>query len=177
MLDEKWVFSAFEHALRFLLKFDEYLLEHNVHERSIVHRLAMYLQLFFCSYHVDVEYNRKAFSTGKTDVKKTTGEKRRVYPDIIVHKRGKDKNLLAVELKKSSSRSYSRDIEKLEEYLSDSDLGYQFAVFVELNLNGRGRISQIKPSGKFPGRLKIYQVFRSNNGWEYKEVSNRANLK
>lgn len=43
-----------------LYEWDYHLLENNVSERSIAHKLGCYLQLLFNDYDVDCEYNRNA---------------------------------------------------------------------------------------------------------------------
>lgn len=92
-------------AIRHLLVNDDHLFQHDVHERSITHRLACYLQEEFREWHVDCEYNRDCES--KDDIKRDSNDKKRgrkIYPDIIVHKRGETQNLLAIEAKKRKTR-------------------------------------------------------------------------
>ena len=45
-------------SLRELLQDDASLLQYDVSERAITHKLAEYLQYRFGDYHVDCEYNR-----------------------------------------------------------------------------------------------------------------------
>ena len=53
----------------------------------------------------------------------------RVYPDVIVHHRGKPENLLVIEVKKSTSnRSDDADLAKLQALRQQ--LGYQYALFL-----------------------------------------------
>jgi hypothetical protein len=65
---------------------------------------------------------------------KASEEGSRVYPDIIVHRRGTDDNLLVIEMKKSTN-SIPRhcDLEKLKEYRNQ--LGYNYALFVEFRIS------------------------------------------
>lgn len=53
-------------AIQMLLRHDSFLLDKNVNERSITHKLAECLQREFCEWHVDCEYNR----IGKTRIRK-----------------------------------------------------------------------------------------------------------
>jgi hypothetical protein len=141
---------------------DNYLLKHDVSERSIAHRLALYLESTFGKeYHVDCEYNR--------DIEHESGSKKililkdiwrechrsignnediiedadiliekSVIPDIIIHKRGKnDKNLVAIEIKKSSSRvNENYDFEKLKAYTSrGNNLHYKYGIFIKFYVN------------------------------------------
>jgi predicted PhzF superfamily epimerase YddE/YHI9 len=85
-----------ERAIRTLLKNDLFLLINDLDELTISHKLAEYLQQEFPDWHVDVEYNRD-----KEQLKRLEGELFR--PDIIVHIRDTNNNLLAVEVKKSNN--------------------------------------------------------------------------
>src|SRR5579859_6498883 len=85
---------------------DLYLIEKDANERSISHRLAVHLDKCFRNWHVDCEYNRSGDlpktlvrrvreKANPDDVHATT-----VFPDIVVHRRGKKRNLLVLEMKK-----------------------------------------------------------------------------
>jgi hypothetical protein len=129
-----------EHVISSLKQFiarDRYLLEVNANERSLTHRIGMYLQAQFEHYDVDCEFNRdghdpKELYIGTEDTDVFDDNAMTVYPDIIIHRRGSnDDNLLVIEFKKSSSRIGSgKDITKLRAY--KTDLHYRYALFVEL---------------------------------------------
>ena len=111
---------------------DKYLLEFDVNERTITHSLAVHLMKRFRSWDVDCEYNRdegvvKSLSLPKVDVSWTDIEAKTVYPDIIIHKRGKGPNLLVVEMKKEG-RSPEFDKKKLRAY--KDQVGYEYACFI-----------------------------------------------
>lgn len=144
-------------AIEMLRVNDNYLLKNDINERSITHKLSMYLdQTFGNMYDVDCEFNR--------DVNNITGSKKiiyyereledgwnsfsqssmneqdrvekSVYPDIIIHKRGKNvANLMAVEVKKSTSRvNEEYDFLKLKCYTRLDDynsLNYKYGVFIK----------------------------------------------
>jgi hypothetical protein len=123
-------------ALIDLLEKDSYLLKVDVNERSIVHKFALHLQQQLPNLHVDCEYNRdgvepKHIEHFYLDPDAEDTEAKTVYPDVIAHTRGTNKNYLVIELKKSTN-SVSRkvDIAKLRGY--KGDLGYDFALFLEL---------------------------------------------
>ncbi len=108
-------------ALETLHAKDQYLLDQDVHERTIAHRFAIYLENEFPGWHVDCEYNRMGGDPKRIAARlKACAQKHHpsdqpcdcdscqadpdilVYPDIIVHRRGScDQNLLVIELKKS----------------------------------------------------------------------------
>lgn len=100
-----------------------YLLEENLNERTISHQFAMHLQRAFKDYNVDCEYNRaegrpKQLRIPQENVSWEDTEAKTVFPDIIVHRRGRDTNILVVEMKKSG-RNVNFDEEKLRAYCTD----------------------------------------------------------
>jgi len=142
-------------ALSMLLKNDAFLLEHDVNERSISHKLAEYLQQLFPDYDVDCEYNRKSL-----EVKKLVGiaECRNsptdnVSPDIIVHHRNSADNVLVIEVKTPKSESAEQqDKKKLELFTKDdkasSDYHYSLGVFIKFSKNGIDLIEWYKDGQK-----------------------------
>jgi hypothetical protein len=132
-------------ALDELLIKDNDIIEIDINERTISHRLAIYLECHFPEWNVDVEYNRnhediKIIEDGKKlkkilniDPNDTNGTT--VYPDIIVHKRKTNENLLVIEMKKSTSGDDgSFDKIKLEGF--KKELKYDFAVFLKIYIKG-----------------------------------------
>lgn len=92
----------------------------------------MYLCLAFPDFDVDVEYNRHGVDPKRLpDLEACGGDgDRLVYPDLIVHRRGDDgRNLLAVELKKSSNPTpRDCDLAKLRGLIED--YGYSYCALV-----------------------------------------------
>ncbi|MBF4696052.1 hypothetical protein [Fusibacter ferrireducens] len=131
-------------AIEMLRVNDNYLLKNDVNERSITHKLAMYLeQTLGKEYDVDCEYNRNVDdpSNRKTIdlLLESDGNSRTqsVYPDIIVHKRGQtDSNLLIIEVKKSTNRDNGEfDLRKLECYTNTNSISsfcYTYGAFIKL---------------------------------------------
>lgn len=126
---------------------DGLLLEHQASERALCHRLALYLEqeLLPADYprSVDCEYNRIGTPGAEDRVKRfrrtcqgydDEQEHRRggVFPDIIVHERGEQRNnSLVVEAKLASAMSEEGlrvDLCKLHTYVTDLD--YHHAAFV-----------------------------------------------
>ncbi len=132
-----------------LLKRDAYLLRRDVNERSITHKLASYLQAHFPHWNVDCEYNRnhdqvKQLRFPKGECRPDDTNAKTVFPDIIVHQRGSDENLLVIEVKKSTNRDdASYDCEKLNAF--QNELGYTYAAFIMLRTgNDRPGVEAIK---------------------------------
>lgn len=125
-----------DEALKELVKQDAYLLKNNVNERSISHCLAVYMKAQFRGWDVDCEYNRNHYDPKRLDLKRRKAsdddlDAVTVFPDIIVHHRGTDDNLLVVEVKKSTSGETEHyDIEKLKAF--KTQIHYTHAAFVRL---------------------------------------------
>jgi hypothetical protein len=129
-----------ETALAMVVDRDFELLEDGPSERSVAHRLAVYLEHEFPGWHVDCEFNRQG-EEGKRGTKRVSASpllpeswkgtgKADVSPDIVVHRRRRQQNLLAMEVKSVTSDGLDRDREKLRKYLTDPHLKYAFAVLV-----------------------------------------------
>lgn len=121
-------------ALRTALNFAEKernLLEANVNERSLTHKLAEYLQTVFPGWSVDCEYNRLGQMVKRLPPPERSNsddtEERTIFPDIIVHKRGTNQNLLVVEAKKTTNR-LTGDKEKLCGLTAYGDYAYELGL-------------------------------------------------
>ena len=135
-----------------LYKRDSILLQKklNVTERAITHRMGIYLQQILTDeYDVDCEYNRmgqkmfgevkytdndyfvKTVCLSQGSVPDADDNGSRVFPDIIVHKRGTANNHIIIEVKvdwKSSKAEH--DILKLKAY--KAELKYEVAFYIQL---------------------------------------------
>lgn len=128
------VAAAVSAAVAELFERDAFLFQVDANERSTTHRFALHLARRFPDWDVDCEYNRDGFEPkmlhgpgGGEDPNETNGS--RVYPDIIVHHRGKPENLLVIEVKKSTSnRPDATDLAKLRALRQQ--LGYKCALFL-----------------------------------------------
>ena len=115
-----------------LFKNDAFLLENGAHERSIAHKLAEYLQQKFSGWHVDCEYNLHGVNTKMLPRECNNEHKEYVYPDVIVHHRGYDSNLLVIEIKPRKSKKVDEcDNAKLVAFTrQDGDYKYQLGLFI-----------------------------------------------
>lgn len=155
-MDDIVIIKKCHEAIDLLIERDSWLLENDLSEQSITHKLAEYLQFLFWPYNVDCEYNGDVRSTNQkkyiqvlkarlnhVSLLKEAEEAepeiehtiRAVFPDIIVHRRGThDQNLCIIEVKKStSSVSSDYDVIKLEAYTSpanENNLAYQLGIFI-----------------------------------------------
>lgn len=126
-------------AVRSLLISDLHLLQVNASERSISHRLALHLATQFEGMDVDCEYNRNGHEIKRLQLPQSCAptsedEGNPVYPDIVVHRRSSDENILVIEIKKStSSVSDKCDLDKLSAFREE--LGYKTALFLRFKCN------------------------------------------
>lgn len=131
-------------AIENLFENDEHLLRVDVAERAITHRLATYLEQYFEDWDVDCEYNRDGFEIKHIpDGSGDDGEHgSKVFPDVIVHQRGSNHNLLVIEVKKDTNKEPdSKDLGKLHGFKYDLD--YHFAAFVRLRV-GEGPLGVVR---------------------------------
>jgi len=113
-------------AISKLFAEDTALFTRDVAERAIAHRLAIHLSLLVPEWHVDCEYNRDGHKPKRLKVR---GRRKDVHPDLVVHRRGTQDNLLVLELKKTTGdKDSSYDLEKLDAFVEE--LGYRHALFL-----------------------------------------------
>jgi len=145
---EDVIVDLLNNAIKKLQEKDSKLLDKkfNINERTVTHRLAMYIAEEFPNFDVDCEYNRMALGK-KEYIKKSINnlkqvEKRikiddvraiTVFPDIIVHNREyKEENLIVIEVKMEwKQNNLDFDYAKLNCY--KNELGYKFAVHLILD--------------------------------------------
>lgn len=132
-------------AIKQLLIEDRYLLDHDANERSLSHRLAGHLTPRFRDWQVDCEYNlmghdpKRVRLDGSELVRADDTNGSLVYPDIIIHHRGVPEaagNLLAVEIKKTTTAKSSKDADKLRAYRRH--LGYEYTLLLIFGVEGKG---------------------------------------
>ncbi len=188
--------SDFMKALsEFILK-ERFLLENDINERSLTHKLAEYLQKHFPDYNVDCEYNRMTKNEEQTkkilyglltkidektdfdikDIKPTMEDKKQttVYPDITIHRRISDRNnMLVIEVKKTANVSKERkdfDFQKLTAFTKE--LKYRFGLYLEFDEKdvADNGFAIFKNGKKFcsPENIKYGEISR-NKFWNNRE--------
>ncbi|NRA67515.1 MAG: hypothetical protein HRU19_23750 [Pseudobacteriovorax sp.] len=132
MINEEQVKNWLEYARNKFIERDSILLDLEVHEQTMTHRFAVYLEEVIVEdgydFHVDCEYNKDERHTKKLD-----SDDKSVRPDIIVHIRDSLANILAIEAKKGEKIS-AYDSYKLNGYLEK--LNYQWAAQVLFPCDG-----------------------------------------
>jgi hypothetical protein len=127
---------AIDSALNMLYDCDDYLLRTDANERSITFKLGCYLESLLIDWDVDFEYNRDGHAANSFPMKleKITSDDANattVFPDLIVHKRGTNINLLAIEVNKLQGNDQAKQSEIKLKAFKDF-LGYQYAVLLIL---------------------------------------------
>jgi hypothetical protein len=118
---------------------DTYLIEHEVHEQAISHKLAEYIHQEFPMWNVDCEYNSQDYDTPK---KLEEYPKEWVRPDIIVHRRGPEsdcgENLLIIEVKTrdSTEHEFPSDEEKIEAFIDEKH--FDHGLFIDMRKERSG---------------------------------------
>lgn len=135
---------------------DHYLLMVEANERSLTHRLAIYIEQEFPDFNVDCEFQKYGNETKileryqKPDVVNSGT----VYPDIIVHHRGTDDNFIVIESKPSTKEE---DCEKKPGCKCDrcklwayrDELGYRNAFYVVFPFGRKRESFTIGEIGEF----------------------------
>lgn len=125
-------------ACKILIEKDSSLLEIDISERALTHRLAIYLEQLIPAesknwYFVDCEYNRDGFAKKAIIL---NDKESSIYPDIIVHQRCSIGNLLIIEAKKNSTKwTKEQDRKKLEQYVKEYN--YEYAIFIDFKLSSK----------------------------------------
>jgi len=91
-----------------------FILDKDVNERSISHRLANYIEPHFPGWNVECEYNLNHDDSKRLDiyprnVQSDNTQATTVYPGIIIHRRGTDENLVVIEMKKTTTHLQVRN--------------------------------------------------------------------
>lgn len=125
-------------GLQLLFEKDSFLLENTVHENSISHKLAEYLQNLFPKYNVDFSYNKDidedGFDSKRESGIQTNDHTNRAIPDIIIHNRGTNNHLVIIEIKPYADVD-PFDRTKLEKFTSCSGKHkYQLGLYIGFNL-------------------------------------------
>jgi hypothetical protein len=133
--------AELEKVVRALTAFyarETHLLEKDLGERVLTHRLAVHLEQQFSGWDVDCDYNRlgeRRLKLPKGSIVSTDDNSgKSVFPDIVVHRRSVPENLLAVELRKAANHQpLDHDRHKLRA-MTDPHLWHAFRAGVLLML-------------------------------------------
>ena len=140
-------------ALKDFYEHEAFILEKDLGERTLTHRLAVHVERQFPGWEVDCDYNRLGERTLRlphgTIVSTDDALGKSVYPDIVVHQRSVPNNLIAIEVRKASNHQpLEHDRQKLRA-LTDPHIWFAYWIGVLLTL-GKNNVAsaEIYASGK-----------------------------
>ncbi|WP_185208009.1 hypothetical protein [Chryseobacterium sp. C3] len=146
-------------AISCLLENDLHLLQQNLSERSIAHKLAYYLTDLFENYHVDCEYNGDLTCDGLRKILQIPQEVMEelavrsirqndtynIFPDIIVHeRRTNERNHLIIEMKKKNTNHKEKEYDfiKLKEFTKQ--YRYNLGIYLEFQTGENSQINEVR---------------------------------
>src|SRR5689334_3119227 len=117
---------------------ETYILERDLGEGTLTHRLAVLVEVNFAGWQVDCDYDRLGERTLRlphgTVISTDDHLAKSIYPDIVVHQRDIPNNLLAIEIRKASNHQpLEHDQHKLKG-LTDPHLWFAYSIGVMVTL-------------------------------------------
>jgi hypothetical protein len=143
---------------------ETWLFEHDLGERTLTHRLAVYLEAQFPGWKVDCDYDRlgeRTLRLPRGSIVSTDDHlAKSIYPDIVVHQREIPKNLLAIEVRKASNHQPpEHDRHKLRA-LTDPHLWFAYALGVYLVLGKQSVVTDVYAGGVIDGPISAWLAAR-----------------
>jgi hypothetical protein len=132
-------------GLREFYAHEAFLLEKDLGERTLTHRLAVYIEKQFPGWQVDCNYDRLGERTLRLPhgsiVSTDDHLGKSIYPDIVVHQREIPNNLLAIEVRKDGNHQpLEHDQHKLQA-LTDPHVWFAYWIGVLVTLARRNVVS------------------------------------
>jgi hypothetical protein len=125
-------------ALEAFYSREKYLLDNDVGERALTHRLAVHVERQFDGWDVDCDYDRLGERTllmpHGSIVSTEDRLSKSIFPDIVVHRREVPNNLVAIELRKASNHQPIEHDQLKLKALTDPHIWFAYAVGVLLVL-------------------------------------------
>ena len=148
-------------AVREFYQRETFLLEKDLGERTLTHRLAVYLERQFADWEVDCDYNRLGERLLKLPhgsiISTDDGLGKSIFPDIVVHRRSIPENLLAIEVRKEINHQPREHDEHKLRGMTDPHVWFAYRLGVLLIL-GRKQItaSVVYLGGAIDARLSLW---------------------
>jgi hypothetical protein len=125
-------------AIREFYAREVHLLEKDLGERTLTHRLAVQVEKHFPGWEVDCDYNRlgeRTLRLPRGTIVSTDDEiGKSVFPDIVVHQREIPNNLLAIEVRKATNHQPPEHDQHKLRGLTDPHLWFAYRIGVLLAL-------------------------------------------
>jgi hypothetical protein len=138
-------------ALKEFYARETHLLEKDLGERTLTHRLAVHLEKQFAGWDVDCDYNRlgeRTLRLPKGTIVSTDDQLgKSIYPDIVVHQREIPNNLLAIEVRKASNHQPPEHDQHKLRALTDPHLWFAYWIGIYLVLGKKSVVSDVYVGG------------------------------
>ncbi len=140
---------------------ETYILDRDLGERTLTHRLAVLVEKHFTGWEVDCDYDRLGERTMRLPhgTLSSTDDHlgKSIYPDIVVHQRDIPNNLLALEVRKASNHQpIEHDQHKLKA-LTDPHLWFAFSIGVFVTLARKNvTFSEVYAGGVMERQVSIW---------------------
>ena len=144
---------------------ETYILERDLGECALTHRLAVLVEVNFAGWEVDCDYDRLGERTLRlphgTVISTDDHLAKSIYPDIVVHQRAVPKNHIAIEVRKASNHQpVEHDRHKLRA-LTDQHIWFAYWIGVLVLLGKSGvTSSEVFVSGEPHEELSQYLAQR-----------------
>ena len=144
---------------------ETHLLEKDLGERTLTHRLAVHVEKQFPGWQVDCDYNRLGERTLRLPhgsiVSTDDALGKSVYPDIVVHQREIPNNLLAIEVRKTANHQPPEHDQHKLRALTDPHLWFAYWIGVLLTLGKTGvTSSEVYASGVLDKQVSTWLAER-----------------
>jgi hypothetical protein len=130
---------------------ETWLLEHDLGERTLTHRVAVHLERQFDGWDVDCNYDRlgeRTLRLPKGSIVSTDDRlAKSIFPDIVVHRRSVPENLLAIEVRKATNHQPPEHDQHKLRALTDPHLWFAYRIGVYLVLGKISAISDVYVGG------------------------------
>jgi len=152
-------------AIREFYQHETFLLEKDLGERTLTHRLAVHLEQEFPDWDVDCDYNRLGERLLKlphgTIISTDDGLGKSIFPDIVVHRRAVPENLLAIEVRKATNHQPPEHDEHKLRGLTDPHIWFAYRIGVFLTF-GKKQVtaSDVYIGGLIDAHLSIWLTER-----------------
>jgi hypothetical protein len=143
---------------------ETFLLEHDLGERTLTHRLAVQLEKQFPGWEVDCDFDRLGERMLRlphgTIVSTDDHLAKSIYPDIVVHQREIPNNLLAIEVRKAANHQPPEHDRRKLIALTDPHLWFAYAVGVYLVLGKNSVVCDVYVAGVIDKPLSAWLALR-----------------
>ena len=143
---------------------ETWLFEHDLGERTLTHRLAVYLEKHFPDWKVDCNYDRlgeRTLRLPRGSIVSTDDHlAKSIYPDIVVHQREIPKNLLAIEVRKASNHQAPEHDQHKLRAMTDPHLWFAYGIGIYFVLDKKNVVAEVYVGGVIDGSISTWLAER-----------------